>query len=184
MRRSRAKKELIKDILLIFVGVAFALFLSTSGVLDQVISLIGNTAAASFFAGIFFTSVFTLGPASVTLVHIAGQGSEHVVALWGALGAVCGDLVLFFFIRDHFAEHLMKSMRPSFAKRILSSFHLGFMKWLSPVIGALIIASPLPDELGMALLGLSKVRIALLIPISFVMNMLGIYLLIWSVSLL
>ncbi|MEK7646260.1 MAG: hypothetical protein AAB381_01005 [Patescibacteria group bacterium] len=184
MKRSQARRELIKDFLLICIGIALALFLSTSGMLDQMISLIGNTAAASFFAGIFFTSVFTLGPASVTLVNISEYGDPHTIALWGALGAVCGDLVLFFFIRDHFAEHITKSLRPSRVRRILASFHLGFMKWLSPILGALIIASPLPDEFGMALLGMSKIRVAVLIPIAFAMNMLGIYGLIWFTNVL
>ena len=179
MRRINARRELIKDALLILIGVALALFMSTSGVLDQLIGLIGNTAVSSFAAGIFFTSVFTLGPASVALAHISEQGQFFDVAVWGALGAVCGDLILFFFIRDHFAEHLTKSLKPSSVRSFLASFHLGFMKWLSPIIGALIIASPLPDEFGIALLGLSKVRVAVLIPISFVMNMLGIYGLIW-----
>jgi hypothetical protein len=184
MKRTRARRELIKDVLLILVGIALALFLATTGVIDQLIGLIGNTALASFTAGIFFTSVFTLGPASVTLAHIAQQGSLSVVAVWGALGAVCGDLILFFFIRDHFAEHITKSLKPSRLRVIINSFHVGFMKWLSPLIGAFIIASPLPDEFGLALLGLSKIRVAVLIPISFVMNMVGIYLLIWAVGIL
>jgi hypothetical protein len=183
MKRSRARRELIKDFLLILIGVAFALFLGTSGFLDQLIALIGNTAIASFAAGIFFTSVFTLGPASVTLVHVAEHGPLMSVAIWGATGAVCGDLILFFFIRDHFAEHLTKSLKPSSVRSFLSSFHLGFMKWLSPILGALIIASPLPDEFGLALLGLSKIRLAVLIPISFAMNMLGIYGLVWVAGL-
>jgi hypothetical protein len=56
------------------------------------------------------------------------------------------------------------------------------MKWISPILGALIIASPLPDEFGLALLGLSRTRISILIPVSFIMNFLGVYLLLWFVS--
>jgi hypothetical protein len=47
------------------------------------------------------------------------------------------------------------------------------------VLGAFIIASPLPDELGLTLMGMSKVRLAVLVPVSFVMNAVGIYLLVW-----
>lgn len=184
MRRSQARRELRKDILLIIIGAVLALFLSTSGILDLIIGTIGNTAVSSFVTGILFTSVFTMGPAAVTLVHIAEQGTLSTVAIWGALGAVCGDVILFFFIRDQFTEHLAKSLRPSVVKRILASFHLGFMKWLSPVIGALIIASPLPDEFSLMILGLSKVRVALLIPISFIMNVLSIYALVWFTNII
>jgi hypothetical protein len=179
MRRSQARHELRKDLFLIFIGIMIAWFLNRTGVIDYLISLIGNSAVSSFVSGIFFTSIFSIGPASIALVHIAEQGSVRDVVLWGALGAAFGDVILFFFIRDHFADHIVKSLKPSHIKHILASFHLGFMKWLSPVLGALIIASPLPDEFGMALLGMSNIRIALLIPIAFVMNLLGISLLLW-----
>ncbi|MEK7641949.1 MAG: hypothetical protein AAB365_03060 [Patescibacteria group bacterium] len=183
MTSARARTELIKDIMLIVIGFAVALFLSKAGILDAIISLLGNGIIASFFAGIFFTSAFTLGPASIALTHIASYTPIGVVAFWGGLGALCGDLVLFFFIRDRFTADLLNVFKPSFVKHIMHSLHFGFLKWLSPVIGALIIASPLPDELGVALLGLSKTRLTVLIPVAFVMNMLGIYLIGWFAQL-
>jgi len=176
MRKIKAKRELAKDVLLVFLGAVLALLLSELGVINFIIDFIGNEILASFFAGIFFTSIFTVAPASIALVDIGGINIA-TVSFWGALGALCGDLVLFFFIRDRFSKNLMASIRPSVLKSILKSFHLGFMKWLSPLVGAFIIASPLPDELGLTLLGLSKTKVAILIPISFVMNFAGIYLL-------
>lgn len=130
--------------------------------------------AQSFFAGLFFTSAFTLAPASVFLASLAAAGSLWAVALVGALGAMCGDLLLFFFVRDR----LSRDIKNSFSKRTLAhignSFHFGFLKWFAPVLGAFIIASPLPDELGLSLLGLSQTGVAVLLPISFGMNTLGI----------
>lgn len=177
--RRRARYDLVKDIVFILIGAAIALMLARTGGLDIIISWFDNSAVASFVAGIFFTSAFTIAPSAVALSHIIGHASPHTVALWGALGALCGDLALFFFIKDRFAEDLRTSLRPSLAKHILSSFHLGFMKWLAPFLGALIIASPLPDELGLTLMGLSRVRLAVLIPVSYVMNAVGIYALVW-----
>lgn len=179
LRRKKARNDLMKDFLFIFIGAILALALSYSGIIGGVIKLLGNTAIASFVSGIFWTSIFTIAPASVAFAHIAEYAPSIAVALWGGLGAMCGDLVLFFFIRDRFANDLIDSIKPKVAKHILNSFHLGFMKWLSPLLGALIIASPLPDELALTLMGLSKVRVAILIPVSFVMNTLGIYLIIW-----
>jgi hypothetical protein len=139
---------------------------------------------SSFIAGIFFTSVFTIAPSSVLFVHISDYAPINGIIVWGALGAMCGDLVLFFFIRDRFVDDIMRMIKPKTIHHILRSVHLGFLKWLSPILGALIIASPLPDELGIALLGMSKVRTSLLMPIAFLMNMLGIYLLIQFSNLL
>jgi hypothetical protein len=184
MRKQVARHELGKDLLFVLVGASIALVLSRVGVIDVIISFFGNSEVASFVAGMFFTSVFTIAPASVALGHIALHAPTHIVALWGACGAVCGDLILFYFIRDRFADDLMDSFGSTFTKHFLSSFHVGFFKWMSPVLGALIIASPLPDEFGITLLGFSKTRTLALIPISFIGNILGIYLIVWFGSVL
>lgn len=178
MRLKKARKELLKDLLFVLVGATIAILLSRFGFVDWFVNIIGNQVFSSFFAGLFFTSVFTIAPSAVALVSIA-NATTLTVAFWGALGALCGDLILFYFIRDRFAENLVSSIRPSVTRHILNSFHLGFMKWLSPVLGAIIIASPLPDELGLTLLGISKTRISILIPISFVMNFVGIFALLY-----
>lgn len=181
IRKSKKKNgyALFHDVLMIAVGIAIAILLVKSGILDLLINAVRDYyVIASFIAGIFFTSIFTIAPASIALVHIAQDAPIPGVVIFGALGAMCGDLILFFFIRDRFAEDLMKTMKKSTVRHILHSFHFGFMKYISPLIGALIIASPLPDEFGITLLGMSKVKTIVLLPISLLMNTFGIYALI------
>lgn len=170
---------LFRDLVMITIGVIIAIVCVKTGLIDLAISFFdGYYIIAAFIAGIFFTSAFTLAPSSIALVHIAENSPLGGVVFWGGLGAVFGDLILFYFIRDRFAEDLKKSMKPSTVRHIFHSLHFGFLKWLSPILGALIIASPFPDEIGISLLGMSKVKTSVLIPISFAMNMLGIYALI------
>jgi hypothetical protein len=185
LTRAEARRNFREDIVAICIGIFLAWVLITSGLFAQ---LLASTDAGkifeSFFVGLFFTSAFTIAPASVFLAELSQTISPWVVAFFGALGAMCGDLILFLFIRDRFAEDI-KGMFPRTAvHRFLHSFHLGFWKWLAPLLGALIIASPLPDELGVSLLGLSKTRIAVFLPISFVMNFLGVLLVAGVASLL
>ena len=174
MSIKKARRELVKDFILILIGIVLAIVLSRVGAVDSIVNIIGNEISTSFLAGIFFTSIFTIAPAAIVLADIS-NASVWTVSFWGALGALCGDLLLFYFIKDRFSENLLAAVKPSAMKRVLSSFHLGFMKWLILILGALIIASPLPDELGLTLLGISKTKISILIPISFVMNFLGIF---------
>ena len=178
MRHTQAQYQLLRDLLYIILGAALALILSRSGLLDALLAVLGNGVIICFVAGIFFTSAFTIAPSAVALTHAAENFPIQTVVIWGALGALCGDLMLFFFIRDRFAEDLKRSFKKSFVKHLARSFHFGFLKWLSPFLGALIIASPLPDELGLTLLGLSKMKLIVLVPIAFAMNALGIYLLV------
>ena len=177
--KSKNAYALVHDVIMIAIGLVIAIFLSKVGFIDYVVSIFRDYyIVASFLTGIFFTSAFTLAPASISLIHISESAPIFPVVFWGGLGAMCGDLILFFFIKDRFAKDLMSVIKPSKVKYLLRSFHFGFLKWLSPILGALIIASPLPDEFGITLLGMSKVRLIILIPVSFIMNMLGIYLLI------
>lgn len=123
----------------------------------------------------FFTSIFTTTPAIVTLGAIA-QSSQSVlpVAIFGGLGALCGDLIIFRFMRDRLGEDITRLIKNSGNGRLRSIVRLKFFRWLTFFLGALVIASPLPDELGLAMMGFSKIKTSLFIPVSFVFNFLGI----------
>jgi hypothetical protein len=85
-----------------------------------------------------------------------------------------GDLLLFLFIRDVFAEDMEGVFSFRKLSRHIARSQFAFLKVVTPIIGALIIASPLPDEIGLALLGISRTRTIVLLPIAFIMNFLGI----------
>jgi len=176
MRRiSKIKRRLIEDVLFVSCGVILSIILVQAGILEHVLGFLGTGPLSSLIAGLFFTSAFTIAPASVALASIAFVSPVKDVALFGALGAMIGDFAIFLFIRDRFGKDVIAFIKSSQLRIVLRSFHFGFLKWLSPLFGALIIASPLPDELGLALLGLSRTRLILLLPISFIMNFIGIY---------
>lgn len=175
LSRSRAIKNLKEDAVSIAVSILLAWFLISSGIIADVL-LVSDAGkiAQSFIAGLFFTSAFTIAPSVVFLASLSETTPVFAVAFFGALGAMCGDLVIFLFIRDRLAEDIKSLFRKKTVRRFLNSFHFGFWKWLAPILGGFIIASPLPDEFGLTLFGLSRTRIALLLPIAFVMNFLGI----------
>jgi len=169
-------RHIKKDILLIVLSVLAAIFLVKIGVVDSLVSSAsGIKHVGSFIAGLFFTSMFTIAPAAAVLVKIAQ--TEHLlsVALFGAVGAVIGDYIIFRFFRDRISEDLGIILKHSPMLRMRAIFKTRLFRYLTPFIGALIIASPLPDELGLAMLGISKLRLKFFIPISFSMNFLGIY---------
>ncbi|MEK7514475.1 MAG: hypothetical protein AAB587_01500 [Patescibacteria group bacterium] len=164
-----------QDAVFIFLSIIVAFLLAQTNALEQfILGVQGLRFFGSFIAGIFFTSVFTLAPSTVVLGEIARSESLFLVALFGAIGAVIGDMVLFLFIRDH----LSKSISSFFTKLKIKHFH-SFLrtrmgKRLATLLGAVIIASPLPDELGLTLMGLSKTQAVVVAPLSFLMNFLGI----------
>lgn len=83
----------MKDLAIIAISVVVAVFLvKTRVIVDILTSSIQLELFGSFVAGIFFTSVFTTAPATVTLGEMARENSVILVAIFGGLGAVAGDL--------------------------------------------------------------------------------------------
>ena len=71
------------------------------------------------------------------------------------MGAVIGDLVIFRFVRDHIAEDLSYLLRTAPKQRFSAILRVRSARWLMMFVGAVIVASPLTDELGLTLMALS-----------------------------
>lgn len=165
-----------RDILIIAASISFAVFLAQADLIPRFMGLIGSIPIEAFIAGFFFTSLLTITPAGVAFAEMAQTVPTMQLAAWGAAGAVVGDLVLFFFVRDALSQDILAMLRGSWVRKTKALFKSPFLSWAVPVAGALVIASPLPDEVGLAMLGLSKTDLRFLIPVSYAMNFLGIFL--------
>src|SRR3989344_3600260 len=180
MEMSSAKNNgrtlLIRDTALVVFSILIAVILARTDVLIDILSVTeGSRYAGSFLAGMFFTSIFTAAPAAVTLGELAQENNVLAVALLGALGAVIGDLIIFNFVRDRLSKHFSELLKISGVyRRSKALFKIRAFRWMFFLLGGLIIASPLTDEIGISMLGLSKVRAERFIPLSFLFNFLGI----------
>jgi hypothetical protein len=169
------KHKVLRDLLVVAASFFAALFLVRIGAFNILLGTNGQgSIIGSIIAGALFTSTFTIAPASVVLADLSHTMSPYIVALWGAFGSMFGDLILFNFIKHNLSKDAEDLLNHSSYKRFISVFHLRFFRWLMPLVGALVIASPLPDEIGLAMMGFSKMRAAVLLPISFVMSFFGI----------
>jgi hypothetical protein len=111
----------------------------------------------------------------VALIESAAYVPLLKLCLVGAIGSVVGDLMLFRFMRSRLVEYFLTvSLHPNvrrFGRRIAA----GPFWWLGPIVGAVVVASPLPDELGLIMMGLSSIRLWQFVSLAFVANMAGIY---------
>ena len=167
-----------QDGLIIVLSILLAVVLAKTDSVERLLTATeGAMLLGSFIAGLFFTSVFTTAPAIIALGEIARDNPIWLTALFGAMGSVIGDLIIFQFVRDRLSTHLMELLKHNgVGKRVKALFRFKFFRGLTFLAGGLIIASPLPDELGISLLGFSKIRTSWFIPLSFTFNFLGIVL--------
>lgn len=128
----------------------------------------------ALLAGMIFVSSFTAA-ISIVVIGIMAQNINPVaLGLIGGVGAVIGDYLVFKLIRSHLQDELSMLFGKdgtSYVKAVLRSRYIA---WMLPLIGIFILASPLPDELGVSLLGISKISEARFILISYVSNAVGI----------
>lgn len=178
----KAHGRIIRDIGIVVISIIVALLLVRSGLIDEILGHVqGYYIIGAFVAGLFFTSAFTTAPAIVVLAKLSLVFPPVMVALVGALGSVIGDYVIFSFVKGHVSKDINYLLSHAKSRRIRHIFRYRFVKWSLAFLGALIIASPLPDELGLALMGMSKISTKRFILISYTFNALGI-LAIWLVA--
>lgn len=173
--RKKAWRRLRRDIYLLILGALVGYWFIHSGIIHTILgSFDGAPIIASFVAGFFFTSIFTTVPAIAALYEICQDTPLLLVATVGAMGAVIGDLIIFRFVKDDIAEDVQFLFNKRKFTRFFHLFNTKLFEWSLPLVGALIIASPLPDELGLTLLGFSKLKTRQFILVSFLFNALGI----------
>lgn len=123
-------------------------------------------------SGIGYSSMFTVAPATIALGTLANQLPMWQLAVLGGLGAMIGDIVVFQFLQSAISRMLVAWAH---AHRVRNRIKIRpRLRWPAMVLGALIVASPLPDEAGLALLGISHLPIRWLLPLSFLLNGIGI----------
>lgn len=159
---------------LIFVTALFFI-LGRLGVWDIAFNWIDNLGYfAVFIGGLFFTSVFTIAPSIALLSHLSLKFDPMLLALVAGIGAVIGDYIIFRFLRERIFDELKPIFFKFGGRKIKHLLATKNFIWITPALGAAIIASPLPDELGIGLLGASKISAREFKIIAYVFNVLGI----------
>ncbi len=133
----------------------------------------------TFIAGIFFVSTFTIAPASLVLLHLADSQPLAMLVLVAGLGGMIGDLLIFRFFKDQIFSELAPLFSRITGKGMWCLACSPYFSWLMPVFGALIIVSPFPDEIGVGLMGVSKIKTWQFMALTFVLNVFGVLLIIF-----
>ncbi len=139
----------------------------------------------TFLAGVFFTYGFTAAPAVALLLIFAGEQNILLAGFIGGFGAMVGDLIIFKFIRYSFSDEIKKLSIEKPVSYISNKIPGLLKRYLILALAGFIIASPLPDEIGISLLSVSKfVSTNLFSVFSYVLNTIGIFVILWIGSLI
>ena len=169
-----------KNLTIVFIGVVLAIVLSKNEIFRSFLLHLGNFGyIGAFVAGIFFVSTVTVATSALVLLTLAETLSPIELGLLAGLGAVVGDVLIFNLIKDDLANEIEDLYEQIDTKKhLVKLFHTKYFNWVLPIIGAIIIASPLPDEMGISLINLSKMNSFKFIILSYLLNSIGIFLIV------
>jgi len=135
-------------------------------------------------AGAFSVSFFTAVPALVLILDLAQQFDAFTLALLVALGSVVGDWLILKFYEERIFTELAPLIDKFNIRRLKESLERPATRWILVVAGAFVISSPLPDEVGLALMGISRSNRWAVLAICFVLNLIGAWLIILAAQAL
>ncbi len=163
----------------LIVSVVVFFYFADTDFVKNIINIIGNFGyLGAFITGIFFVSTFTVAPAMVVLYNLADKLNPFEVAILAGLGAVAGDYLIFRFFKDKVFEELKPLFFRLQGHYFRKVFRTPYFTWLTPLIGAVIIASPFPDEVGVGILGIARLKNWQFALLSFFLNATGIFIIV------
>ncbi|MEK7129580.1 MAG: hypothetical protein AAB803_01040 [Patescibacteria group bacterium] len=165
-----------KNLLFLALGIVAAVILSREAGFRSFLLHLGSLGyVGAFISGALFVMTPTIAIGGVSLAILSHQLPLLPLGLMAGAGAVASDLIIFHWVRHHDLAQEVAPLYNHFGGRHLTRLlHTRYFRWSLPVIGALIIASPLPDELGVTLLGISKMGRMNFMVLSFLLNSVGI----------
>lgn len=169
-----------KNLTIFALSLLFALLLSRFEAFHIFLLNIGNLGYfGAFIAGILFVSTFTVATGAVILLVLAERLSPIEIGIIAGFGAVVGDVTIFRFIKNNLIQEFSLIYEHIDGDHHFTKvLHSKYFSWTLPVIGAIIIASPLPDEVGVSLMGISKMKTYQFLVVSFLLNAVGIFLIV------
>ena len=166
----------------LFICIILAYFLFSNPSTQTYVSHLGSYGYLGvFIAGILFAFGFT-APFSVGFFISLNPANIWIAGIIGGLGALMSDLIIFSTIKVSFEDEFKKLRNSKTFVRITRLIERSIKEkiriYLMYAFAGILIASPLPDEAGVTMLaGLTKISAKSLALISFILNTLGILIL-------
>jgi len=174
-----------KNLTLVAISILLAIFLSKYKFLnDGLFNLRYIPFIGSLVAGVFYVSAFTAALGILMLSDLATTLPPIEIALLAGLGGAVGDFVIFRFFRCNLIEEITPIYNRFGGRHLTRLMYHRYFRWSLPIIGAIIIASPFPDEIGIGLLEVSKIKSYQFVILSFILDTAGVFLLVSAISLI
>ncbi len=182
--KTHHKIHRFKNLALTVLSLVIVFILSRNPVFNGFITSVGTLRfIGAFIGGALFVCTFTVSLGAIILFELAKHTSPLEIGFFAALGAVFTNFIVFHYVKNNLVEEIEELYEDLSGHHIRVMVHSKFFGWFLPVLGALIMASPIPDEIGVSLMGISKMSPIKFVILSFILNGIGITIAVWLPSL-
>jgi uncharacterized membrane protein YdjX (TVP38/TMEM64 family) len=165
--------------MLLVLAIILAYILFRNPTIQDFISHLGTlNYLGIFIAGMLFAFGFT-APFSVGFFISLNPSNIWIAGIIGGLGALISDLIIFSTIKISFEDEFKRLRNSKIVVKLTRLIERNLTKkikvYLMYAFAGILIASPLPDEAGITMLaGFTKIKVKALAVISYVLNTIGI----------
>ena len=160
----------IVTVLLVYVLFSGVLY----GPLHNVLVYLGYF--GTFLAGVLYPYSFTSVAATAILLIIAKTQNLFYAGIAASFGALLSDLAIFFFVKRSFGDEVQRLSKEPAIHRLCQIIHPRLRVPLVVVLASVLIASPLPTEIGIMLMtSVKKVSTRKFAAIVYVLHVSAIY---------
>ena len=164
-------KKVFLETFIFFISLIFALLLAYSihvtHIEKQLFVLGWGVYLLAFLAGFLFVYSATGSIGLVLLLLLSRTLPLLSIALLASVGAVFADSLIFGASRKVLSLYDMKKTK----KRMQ---HTGYTRAVWVILGVLFYVLPIPDEIGMTILGISTISLKQFLALTFLLNLMMI----------
>lgn len=146
------------NLIAMIASIAITIFLAQSSAFSQFILGLGSYRyPMAFVAGIMFVMTFAAPVGGLILTLLAKQMPFALLVAISGMGAVLADYTILKSLNQEFLEEIEDVLNEFHGKKLIHIFQSPMFRWTLPLLVAFIIISPLPDNLAVGLLGMSRI---------------------------
>ena len=158
----------------------FTYYLFSTELISKWIEFFNNAGSFGIFISGILTAFGFTAPLGIGLLSKINPSNILLAALIGAMGATIADLFIFHTIKFSFADEIKELEETKAIKEIRKivkkNKHVKIAHYLLYILAGLIIATPVPDEIGVSMLaGLTTIKPLKFTIISFVVHTAAIF---------
>jgi uncharacterized membrane protein YdjX (TVP38/TMEM64 family) len=169
----------------LILAIAFSYYLFTLPAIKIFITNLGHFSYLSdFISGILFSFGFTT-PLSIGYLITSNPSNIIITSLIAGAGSFIGDMIIFktikFSFMDEFKELEKRKAIQKIEKIVEKNRHVLIKHYLIYIFAGIMLASPLPDEIGVSMLaGLTTIKTRIFAVFSFLFHTIGFYIILYA----